>query len=145
MSHATIDKMGFQIAICTIFCLISFITVKTTYFNEHEYLEKKYSICLCTYGFDVQSLGMELGKYGISVTAVARGLSRVDPLLVSSSEQEVQEAGKVVPLQRWMKPGSDLKSLVLHLVTNAGKHMTASVVIADGGQSIPRARMRSFM
>ena len=88
---------------------------------------------------------MELGKYGISVTAVARGLSRVDPLLVSSSEQEVQEAGKVVPLQRWMKPGSDLKSLVLHLVTKAGKHMTASVIVADGGQSIPRARMRSFM
>lgn len=41
---------------------------------------------------------MELGKYGIPVTIVARGLSRVDPLLVSSNEEEVQEAGKVVPL-----------------------------------------------
>lgn len=90
-------------------------------------------------------MGMELGKYGVMVAAVARGLSKTDPLLASRSEQEFQAAGKKMPLQRWTDPVRDLEALVALLASDYGHYLTSNVFIADGGQSLPRPRMKSSL
>jgi len=90
-------------------------------------------------------MGMELGKYGVMVASVARGLSKTDPLLASRSEQEFQAAGKKMPLQRWTDPVHDLEALVALLASDYGHYLTSNVFIADGGQSLPRPRMKSSL
>lgn len=90
-------------------------------------------------------MAMELGKYGIMVAAVARGLSKTDPMLASCSEQEFQEAGKKMPLRRWTSPVRDLEALIAFLASDLGHYSTANVFIADGGQSLPRPRMKSYL
>lgn len=90
-------------------------------------------------------MAMELGKYEISVMAIARGLSKADPLLASMSEEQFKKTSNVVPMRRWMTPTDDLEALVLFLASDSGRYSTANVFIADGGQSLPRPRMRSFM
>lgn len=91
-------------------------------------------------------MGMELGKYGIMVAVIARGLSATDPLLSSRSEQQLQEAGKkTVPLQRWTQPVRDLEAVIAFLASDLGRYSTANVVVADGGQSLPRPRMKSYL
>lgn len=90
-------------------------------------------------------MGMELGKYGVMVAAVVRGLSKTDPLLASSSEQEVEGAARKMPLQRWMDPVHDLEALIALLASDHGHYLTCNVFIADGGQSLPRPRMKSAL
>lgn len=90
-------------------------------------------------------MGMELGKYGIMVAAVARGLSKTDPLLASSSEQQIQEAAKKIPLHRWPHPVRDLEGLITFLASDNSHYSTSNIFIADGGQSLPRPRMKSYL
>ncbi|KAG0628997.1 hypothetical protein M758_1G069100 [Ceratodon purpureus] len=90
-------------------------------------------------------MGMELGKYGIMVAAVARGLSKTDPLLASRSEQQMQEAAKKMPLNRWTHPVRDIEGLIAFLASDNAHYSTSSIFIADGGQSLPRPRMKSYL
>ncbi|XP_073388732.1 uncharacterized protein [Physcomitrium patens] len=90
-------------------------------------------------------MGMELGKYGIMVAAVARGLSKIDPMLASKSDEEVQKFAKKMPSQRWTHPVRDIEALIAFLVSDFGHYSTANVFIADGGQSLPRPRMKSYL
>lgn len=96
-------------------------------------------------GFGAQYMGMELGKYGIMVAAVVRGLSKTDPLLASRSEQQMQEAAKKMPLHRWTHPVRDLEALIAFLASDNGHYSTSNIFIADGGQSLPRPRMKSYL
>lgn len=89
---------------------------------------------------------MELGKYKIRVNAIARGLHLEDeyPLSVGKEKAE-KSAEKVMPLLRWLEPKNDLASTVIYLVGDDSRYMTGTTIFVDGGQSIVRPRMRSYM
>ncbi|CAM6046882.1 unnamed protein product [Sphagnum compactum] len=92
------------------------------------------------------SLAMELGKYQISVMAIARGLTESDALpTLLTSEQAVKMASRIIPSQRWMNPGEDLEGLVIFLASDSAKYSTGNIFIVDGGQTLPRPRMRSYI
>lgn len=90
-------------------------------------------------------MGMELGKYGIMVATVVRGLSNTDPLLASSSEQQMQKDAKKMPLHRWAHPVRDLEALIAFLASDNAHYSTSNIFIVDGGQSLPRPRMKSYL
>ena len=90
-------------------------------------------------------MGMELGKYGIMVASVVRGLSKTDPFLASISEQQMQEIAKKWPLHRFSNPSQDLEALIAFLASDSGFYSTANIFVADGGQSLPRPRMKSML
>ncbi|CAK9874174.1 unnamed protein product [Sphagnum jensenii] len=92
------------------------------------------------------SLAMELGKYQISVMAIARGLTESDALpTLLTSEQAVKMASRIIPSQRWMNLGEDLEGLVIFLASDSAKYSTGNIFIVDGGQTLPRPRMRSYI
>ncbi|BBN11112.1 hypothetical protein MPTK1_5g09150 [Marchantia polymorpha subsp. ruderalis] len=91
-------------------------------------------------------MAMEVGKYGIRVNAVSCGLTPSDSIFESKDTKSVQEmAKKVVPLQRWSKFPGDIMGVVLWLAGDSSTFVTGTISIADGGQSITRARLSSFL
>eukprot|EP01018_Ginkgo_biloba_P003292 Gb_27390 [translate_table: standard] len=105
-----------------------------------------YGSCLAGVHHLARALAMELGKYKIRVNAVARGLHNLDAFPSTVSEEKREEKAKdIVPLQRWLDVKNDLASTVLYLVGDDSSFMTGTVIFVDGGQSIVRPRMRSYM
>ncbi|XP_057816313.1 uncharacterized protein LOC131029713 isoform X2 [Cryptomeria japonica] len=105
-----------------------------------------YGACLAGVNHLARALAMELGKYKIRVNAVARGLHDSDAFLQTFSEDKKEKSVKdIVPLQRWLDVKNDLTSIVLYLVADDSSFMTGTVIYIDGGQSIVRPRMRSYM
>uniref|UniRef100_A0A0D6QR08 Uncharacterized protein n=1 Tax=Araucaria cunninghamii TaxID=56994 RepID=A0A0D6QR08_ARACU len=105
-----------------------------------------YGACLAGVNHLARALAMELGKYQIRVNAIARGLHNSDGFLKTFSEDKVEQSVKdIVPLQRWLDIKNDLSAMVLYLVSDDSSFMTGTVIFVDGGQSIVRPRMRSYM
>ncbi|KAI5070493.1 hypothetical protein GOP47_0014836 [Adiantum capillus-veneris] len=93
-----------------------------------------------------RAMALELGKHKIRVNAIARGLYESDALLNTLSSEALDKEGKrVVPLGRWVNKESDLTSMILYLAADASSFITGTVVFVDGGQSLVRPRMRSFL
>jgi enoyl-[acyl-carrier-protein] reductase (NADH) len=116
-----------------------------------KYIEESFPLFLqmtleLTKTVGVQSLAMELGKYQISVMAIARGLTESDALpTLLTSEQAVKMASRIIPSQRWMNSGEGLEGLVIFLASDSAKYSTGNIFIVDGGQTLPRPRMRSYI
>ncbi|XP_044467067.1 3-oxoacyl-[acyl-carrier-protein] reductase FabG-like [Mangifera indica] len=93
-----------------------------------------------------RTAALELGKYKIRVNAIIRGLHLQDeyPLAVGKDRAE-RLVKDVVPLQRWMDVENDLASIVAYLISDGSRYMTGTAIFVDGGQSLARPRMRSFM
>jgi len=105
-----------------------------------------YGSCLAGVNHLSRALAMELGKYKIRVNAVARGLHKSDAFIKTVSEEKQQKSVKdIVPLQRWLDVQNDLTSMVSYLVSDDSSFTTGIVIFVDGGQSIVRPRMRSYM
>ncbi|KAJ9152705.1 hypothetical protein P3X46_026240 [Hevea brasiliensis] len=94
----------------------------------------------------VRHSAMEIGKYKIRVNAIARGLHLQDeyPLAVGKERAE-KLVTEVAPLQRWLDARNDLASTVIYLISDGSLYMTGTTIFVDGGQSLSRPRMRSFM
>ncbi|KAG6547876.1 hypothetical protein Mapa_010696 [Marchantia paleacea] len=91
-------------------------------------------------------MAMEVGKYGIRVNAVSCGLTPSNDIFGSKDKKSVQEmAKKVVPLQRWSNFPGDIMGVVLWLAGDSSTFVTGTISIVDGGQSITRARLSSFL
>lgn len=89
---------------------------------------------------------MEIGKHKIRVNAIARGLHLEDQypkaVGIEIAKKRVKEAA---PLHRWMDAKNDLASTVIYLISDGSRYMTGTTIFVDGGQSITRPRMRSYM
>ena len=89
---------------------------------------------------------MELGKYKIRVNAIARGLVDSDTLLKPLDNELLRKEGeRIVPLRRWGDKTRDLTSMILYLGGDMSSFMTGTVIFVDGGQSLVRSRMKSFL
>ncbi|XP_065855155.1 uncharacterized protein [Euphorbia lathyris] len=89
---------------------------------------------------------MELGKYKIRVNAIARGLRVEDEFPLSIGKERAEKMVKEAsPVERWLDAKKDLASSVIYLISDGSKYMTGTTILVDGGQSLSRPRMRSFM
>ncbi|KAJ8752469.1 hypothetical protein K2173_004757 [Erythroxylum novogranatense] len=94
----------------------------------------------------VRHTAMEIGKYKIRINAIARGLNLEDQYPVSvGMERAAKLANEVVPLQRWLDAKTDLASTVIYLISDGSRYLTGTTIFVDGGQSLTRPRMRSYM
>jgi hypothetical protein len=93
-----------------------------------------------------QHSAMEIGKYKIRVNAIARGLHLEDAYPVSEGRERAEKLVKVaVPMQRWLDVKKDIASTVIYLKSDGSRYMTGTTIFLDGGQSLARPRMRSYM
>ncbi|WCJ33909.1 NAD(P)-binding Rossmann-fold superfamily protein [Euphorbia peplus] len=89
---------------------------------------------------------MELGKYKIRVNAIARGLQVEDEFPMSIGKERAEKLVKEAsPIERWLDAKNDLASSVIYLISDGSRFMTGTTIFVDGGQSLSRPRMRSFM
>lgn len=94
----------------------------------------------------VRMMAMEIGKYHIRVNGIARGLHLQDEYPTSVGKERAKELVKEAsPLHRWLDPKRDLGSTVTYLISDGSRYMTGTTIYVDGGQSLTRPRMRSYM
>ncbi|KAK1270228.1 Short-chain dehydrogenase reductase 3c [Acorus gramineus] len=94
----------------------------------------------------VRTSALEVGKHKIRVNGVARGLHIDDKYPLSVGKERAESHMKdVMPLQRWLDPKNDVASTVIYLISDDSRYMTGTTIFVDGGQSIVRPRMRSYM
>jgi NAD(P)-dependent dehydrogenase (short-subunit alcohol dehydrogenase family) len=82
-----------------------------------------------------QSMALEFARFGIRVNALAPGYIETDLNREFLNSPVAQPILKRVPLRRFGEPG-DLDGALLLLVSDAGRYMTGSVVVVDGGHSV---------
>lgn len=89
---------------------------------------------------------MEIGKYHIRVNGITRGLHLDDEFPLSvGKERALKMVKEANPLHRWLDAENDLASTVIYLISDGSRYMTGTSIFVDGGQSLVRPRMRSFM
>ncbi|RDX62937.1 Levodione reductase, partial [Mucuna pruriens] len=94
----------------------------------------------------VRVSALEIGKYGIRVNGIARGLHLDDEFPLSVGKERAEKLVKeAAPLERWLDVKNDLASTVIYLISDGSCYMTGTTIYVDGAQSITRPRMRSFM
>ncbi|CAN1154057.1 Levodione reductase [Linum perenne] len=94
----------------------------------------------------VRNSAMDIGKYKIRVNAIARGLHLEDEFPMSVGKDRAEKLVKdVVPFQRWLDVNKDVASTVIYLISDGSCYMTGTTIFVDGGQSLSRPRLRSFM
>jgi 3-oxoacyl-[acyl-carrier protein] reductase len=76
-------------------------------------------------------MGKELGKYGITVNAVAPGSIMTD--MYSAVPEEVkQKKLAAIPLRRYGDP-AEAASLIAFLASDESSYITAQTIVIDGG------------
>ncbi|KAK3412987.1 hypothetical protein EUGRSUZ_I01632 [Eucalyptus grandis] len=94
----------------------------------------------------VRTSALDMGKHKIRVNAVARGLHIEDEYPKSVGMDRAKALVKdAAPLHRWLDAKNDLASTVIYLISDGSCYMTGTTIFADGGQSLVRPRMRSYM
>ncbi|KAK6135094.1 hypothetical protein DH2020_031157 [Rehmannia glutinosa] len=105
-----------------------------------------YGSCLAGVQQLARTSALEIGKYQIRVNAIARGLHLHDEFPVSVGKERAQKlVNEANPLHRWLDVESDLASTVIYLISDGSRYMTGTTIYVDGGQSLVRPRMRSYM
>jgi NAD(P)-dependent dehydrogenase (short-subunit alcohol dehydrogenase family) len=82
-----------------------------------------------------QSMAIELARHKIRVNALAPGYIETDLNRDFLHGPAGQAMAKRVPLRRFGEP-EDLDGALLLLVSDAGRYMTGSVIVVDGGHSL---------
>ncbi|KAL6541405.1 hypothetical protein OROGR_010891 [Orobanche gracilis] len=105
-----------------------------------------YGSCLAGIQQLVRASAMEIGKYQIRVNAIARGLHLHDEFPLSVGTERAQKlVHEATPLHRWLDVENDLASTVIYLISDGSRYMTGTTIYVDGGQSLSRPRMKSYM
>ncbi|XP_051141215.1 uncharacterized protein LOC127258423 [Andrographis paniculata] len=105
-----------------------------------------YGSCLAGIQQLVRTSALEIGKYQIRVNGIARGLHLDDEFPVSVGKERAQKLVKEAnPLHRWLDVKNDLASTVIYLISDGSRYMTGTTIFVDGGQSLVRPRMKSYM
>lgn len=105
-----------------------------------------YGSCLAGVQQLVRASAMEIGKHQIRVNAIARGLHLDDEFPTSVGKERAQKLVKeATPMHRWLDVEKDLASTVIYLISDGSRYMTGTTIYVDGGQSLVRPRMRSYM
>jgi NAD(P)-dependent dehydrogenase (short-subunit alcohol dehydrogenase family) len=105
-----------------------------------------YGSCLAGVQQLVRTSALEIGKYQVRVNAIARGLHIDDEFPVSVGKERAQKLVKeATPLHRWLDVKNDLASTVIYLISDGARYMTGTTIYVDGGQSLVRPRMKSYM
>ncbi len=98
-------------------------------FGQSNYSASKAGIIGLT-----KTVARELGKYGITVNAVAPGLIETD--MMKNADESVRVAAlEDIVLKRMGQP-EDVANVVTFLCTDLAKHVTGEVIKVDGGQYI---------
>ena len=93
-----------------------------------------------------QASAMEIGKYGVRVNAIARGVHVGDEYLKTVGRERAEKLVKMgAPMDRWLDVKKDLTSTVIYLISADSQYMTGTTILVDGAQSLTRPRLRSFM
>ncbi|XP_030515617.2 3-oxoacyl-[acyl-carrier-protein] reductase FabG [Rhodamnia argentea] len=105
-----------------------------------------YGSCLAGVQQLVRTCAMDMGKHKIRVNAIARGLHLEDEYPKSMGTDRAKTLVKdAAPLHRWLNAKNDLASTVIYLISDGSCYMTGTTIFVDGGQSLVRPRMRSYM
>ena len=98
-------------------------------FGQSNYSASKAGIIGLT-----KTVARELGKYGITVNAVAPGLIETD--MMKNADESVRVAAlEDIVLKRMGQP-EDVANVVTFLCTDLARHVTGEVIKVDGGQYI---------
>lgn len=93
-----------------------------------------------------QTSALEIGKYQIRVNAIARGLHLEDEFPLSVGKERAEKlVNDANPLRRWLDVENDIASTVIYLISDGARYMTGTTIFVDGGQSLVRPRMKSYM
>ncbi len=84
-----------------------------------------------------QGLALRLAPEGIAVFEVRPGIIRTDMTAGVAGKYDQAIAGGLVPMRRWGE-GADIGSIVAALAEGGFGFATGSVIMADGGLSLPR-------
>ncbi|KAH6781833.1 Rossmann-fold superfamily protein [Perilla frutescens var. frutescens] len=105
-----------------------------------------YGSCLAGVQQLVRTSALEIGKHQIRVNAIARGLHLQDEFPVSVGKERAEKlVNEANPLRRWLDVKNDLASTVIYLISDGARYMTGTTIFVDGGQSLVRPRMKSYM
>jgi 3-oxoacyl-[acyl-carrier protein] reductase len=80
-----------------------------------------------------RATAMDLAPYRIRVNAIAPGLTDTAQPRYGMSEEELQDAGRQVPLGRIATP-EDIANLAVFLASEAAGHITGQTMHVNGGQ-----------
>lgn len=84
-----------------------------------------------------ETMALELGKHGIRVNTIAPGLFPTEMTDVVTGMESVQAFfAKVVPAGRVGDASSDLYGTVVLLASDAGRYITGSCIVVDGGLTL---------
>ena len=98
-------------------------------FGQSNYSASKAGIIGLT-----KTVARELGKYGVTVNAVAPGLIETD--MMKNADESVRVAAlEDIVLKRMGQP-EDVANVVTFLCSDLAKHITGEVIKVDGGQYI---------
>ncbi|KAL1553287.1 3-oxoacyl-[acyl-carrier-protein] reductase FabG-like [Salvia divinorum] len=105
-----------------------------------------YGSCLAGVQQLVRTSALEIGKHQIRVNGIARGLHLEDEFPVSVGKERAEKlVNDANPLRRWLDVENDLASTVIYLISDGARYMTGTTIFVDGGQSLVRPRMKSYM
>jgi len=80
-----------------------------------------------------RATALELAPHRIRVNAIAPGLTDTAQPRYGSSEAEIQDMAKLVPLGRMGQP-DDVADVAVFLASDAARHITGQVLHVNGGQ-----------
>jgi 3-oxoacyl-[acyl-carrier protein] reductase len=80
-----------------------------------------------------RATAMELARHGIRVNAIAPGLTDTAQPRYGMTEEEIQAAGRRVPLGRIATP-TDIANLAVFLASEESSHVTGQTIHVNGGQ-----------
>ncbi|XP_030450114.2 uncharacterized protein LOC115672445 [Syzygium oleosum] len=105
-----------------------------------------YGSCLAGVQQLVRTSALEMGKHKIRVNAISRGLHVEDEYPKSVGMDRAKTVVKdAAPLHRWLNAKNDLASTIIYLISDGSCYTTGTTIFVDGGQSLVRPRMRSYM
>lgn len=80
-----------------------------------------------------RATAMELAPYHVRVNAIAPGLTDTAQPRYGMSEEEIQDAGRQVPLGR-MAMAQDIANLAVFLASEEASHITGQTIHVNGGR-----------
>ena len=98
-------------------------------FGQANYTAAKGGVIALT-----KTLARELGKYGVTVNAVAPGMVATE--MAADLPQEFRDAAVAETVLRRLATPKDIADVIVFLCTDRARHVTGEIIKVDGGQYI---------